>query len=392
MIRMKAQKYQRGSLALRKRKRQPDLWEFRFYTEERGQTVYRRRAIGTVIDLPTRKDAEKAVAQLRVNVNSGATFAPMNLEELVNHYKLNELPENHSFSTQYGYENLLNTQILPKWGTCRLAEIKSTKVENWLRDLKKIKDGKPASPSYRSKIRNLMSTLFSHAIRNEWAATNPITAVRTSAKRLRTPDILTPEQYRALLDELGQRERVLVLLVGATGLRRGELIALKWRDLDLEGHLVNVTHSVWHSIEGETKTEASRRPVPLPPLVVRELRRWKKSALYRSEGDYVFPSVQKNGTQPVQPEMILRRHIRPALQRLGVNKRIGWHSFRHGLATLLRQTGSDVKTAQELLRHANSRITLDIYQQAIPEERRAAQASAFDALMGPIKQSNHNKP
>ena len=71
-----------------------------------------------------------------------------------------------------------------------------------------------------SKIRNLMSALFSHAIRNEWAVTNPITAVRTSAKRLRTPDILAPEEFRALLGELDLRERVLLLLVGATGLRR----------------------------------------------------------------------------------------------------------------------------------------------------------------------------
>ena len=85
----------------------------------------------------------------------------------------------------------------------------------------------------------------------------------------------------------------------------------------------------------------------------------------------------KEGTQPLRPEMILRRHIRPALERLHVTKRIGWHSFRHGLATLLRQNGVDVKTAQELLRHANSRITLDIYQQSVPEERRAAQALAF---------------
>jgi hypothetical protein len=191
---MKAQKYQRGSLTLRKRQRQPDLWEFRFYTEERGRTVYRRQPVGSVVDFPTRKDAEKAVAKLRVKVNDGAAFAPITIEQLVDHYKLHELPENHSFSTMAGYTNILDTQVLPKWGECSLSEIKSMNVENWLRVLKKKRDGKPASPGYRSKIRNLMSALFSHAIRNEWAVTNPITAVRTSAKRLRTPDILAPEE------------------------------------------------------------------------------------------------------------------------------------------------------------------------------------------------------
>ena len=139
----------------------------------------------------------------------------------------------------------------------------------------------------------------------------------------------------------------------------------------------NVTHSVWHNVEGDTKTEASRKPVPLHPLVVEALKQWKLTTLYRSDDDYLFPSIAKNGTQPIQPDMILKRHIRPALERIGVTKRIGWHSFRHGLATMLRQKGVDVKTAQELLRHANSRITLEIYQQSVSEEKRGAQNLAF---------------
>ena len=65
---------------------------------------------------------------------------------------------------------------------------------------------------------------------------------------------------------------------------------------------------------------------------------------------------------------------------MGVKKRIGWHSFRHGFSQLLRQNGIDVKTAQELLRHANSRTTLDIDQQTVTDERRAAQALAFSDL------------
>jgi site-specific recombinase XerD len=83
----------------------------------------------------------------------------------------------------------------------------------------------------------------------------------------------------------------------------------------------------------------------------------------------------------MQPDMILKRHIRPALERLGIKKRIGWHSFRHGLATMLRQKGVDLKTAQELLRHANSRITQDIYMQAVSEEKRVAQDLVFRGLL-----------
>jgi integrase len=101
--------------------------------------------------------------------------------------------------------------------------------------------------------------------------------------------------------------------------------------------------------------------VPLHSVLVEELRQWRKISLYRSDEDFVFPSIAKNGGQPISPDMILKRHIRPALKQVGVTKRIGFHSFRHGLATMLRQRGVDIKTAQELLRNANSRITLEIY-------------------------------
>lgn len=122
--------------------------------------------------------------------------------------------------------------------------------------------------------------------------------------------------------------------------------------------------------------------MPLPKVVLKELKAWRKKSLYRSDDDYLFPSILKNGTQPLQPDMILKRFIRPALKRLKVTKRIGWHSFRHGLSNQLRENGVDVKTAQELLRHANSRITLDIYQQTVTDERRVAQVIAVKGLLG----------
>lgn len=174
----------------------------------------------------------------------------------------------------------------------------------------------------------------------------------------------------------------MVLLVAATGLRRGELFALRWSDLNFDEALVNVTRSIWHNVEGDTKTRASRKPVPVPQLILDELKQWRKQSAYQSDDDYLFPSTLKNGAQPLQPDMILKRFIRPALKQIGVNKIIGWHSFRHGLSNQLRQNGADVKTAQELLRHANSRITLDICQQTVTSERRIAQAVAFQTLLG----------
>ena len=75
----------------------------------------------------------------------------------------------------------------------------------------------------------------------------------------------------------------------------------------------------------------------------------------------------------MSPDTLLKKVIRPAVRRAGINdKAIGWHSFRHSLATNLRAAGVDLKTAQELLRHANSRITLDVYTRAISATKREA--------------------
>ena len=75
------------------------------------------------------------------------------------------------------------------------------------------------------------------------------------------------------------------------------------------------------------------------------------------------------GQQPYWPENLLRRHIRPAARACGIEKTIGWHTFRHSYATQLKTNGEDVKVVQESLRHANSRITLDTYTQANTQRR-----------------------
>jgi integrase len=123
-------------------------------------------------------------------------------------------------------------------------------------------------------------------------------------------------------------------------------------------------------------------PVPLHPAVVQELIEWRKESPYSGDGDFLFPSVQLNGRQPLQPDMILKRHLRPASESLRIKKQIGWHSFRHGLATMLRQQGVDLKLAQAMLKHANSRIPWR-YQQVVGTEKRDAQQRVMDVLLVP---------
>jgi len=80
----------------------------------------------------------------------------------------------------------------------------------------------------------------------------------------------------------------------------------------------------------------------------------------------------------------MRLHILPVARKLGINKRIGWHTFRHTYSTLLRSTGAELKIMQELLRHSTIRVTLDTYTQAVTTEKRSAQ-EAVVALLCPRK-------
>jgi integrase len=106
------------------------------------------------------------------------------------------------------------------------------------------------------------------------------------------------------------------------------------------------------------------------------------SAPYNHPDDWIFASPRVKGKWPYQPDMILQRGIRPAAVEAGVTKRIGWHTFRHTFSTLLKASGVDVKVMQELLRHANSRITLDIYTQAMSPEKREAQTRVVKMFLG----------
>lgn len=167
-------RFQQGSLLKLKRKGGPDMWVFRWYEETDGTRVYRKRNIGTVVQLPLRRDAEKAATALRVNINSELRV-PETVTELIAHYRAYELTtERKAFATIEATSIYLTKHIEPKWGTLRLSEVRTVDVEKWLHELS-------YAPATLSKIRNIMSALFNHAIGHAWIQRNPITKVRASA-------------------------------------------------------------------------------------------------------------------------------------------------------------------------------------------------------------------
>jgi integrase len=262
-----------------------------------------------------------------------------------------------------------------------IRAVRTTDVEHWLRQLKRA-NGRLLAPSTKAKIRNVMSVLFNHAIRYEWLeqGRNPILLVRQGAKRQTIPECLEPEELRALLSQLDHCFRVMVFLDAATGLRRSELLALKWEDVDFERLQINVQRSIYLNVVGNSKTEASRKPVPMDLTVASELWTWKQDSAYGQPDDWIFASPHSRGRNPYWPDILLSRVIRPAAACAGIRKHIGWHTFRHTFATMLMANGENVKVVQELMRHANCRCTLEIYSQARIQAKREAQHRVVEMI------------
>jgi len=375
-------RYQQGSVQREKRRSGPDVWVFRWWESGfDGTSRHRKAIVGTVQVLPTEAMALKAARALRIDANQQTPqvdSGPSTISELIAHYRLKELAVESrgrkAFSTRAGYECYLEKWILPRWGSFRLEQVKPVAMEEWLDSIKRAR-------ATRAKIRNLMSALFHHAMRYEWVDTNPIKLVRQSAKRERVPDVLELSEIQLLLSKLEVRERTLVLLDAATGLRVSELLALRWDDVDFKALELSVTRSIWHQVVGECKTEASAKPVPLDSYMAEDLLRWRRTSPYPMQGDWVFASPSMQGKQPYWPDNLMKRYIKPVARANGIHKKIGWHTFRHTFGTLLKDNGEDVKTVQELLRHANSRITLDVYTQAVNSTKRAAQSKVVKMMV-----------
>ncbi len=287
---------------------------------------------------------------------------------------LSEGADWHSQATRVAYREFLKRWIRPHWAEVDVRNVRTVAVEHWLRQLRR-SDGVPLADTTKAKIRNLFSVLFNHAIRYEWLeqGKNPITLVRQSAKRKRVPEVLEPHEVQRLLLQLNSCFRVMVLLDVTTGLRRSELLALKWSDVDFSNLEINVVRSVYLRVIGNCKTEASRKPVPLDPHVAADLWIWKETSTYQRPNDWVFASPHTRGQYPFWPDVLLQKIIRPAALRAGISKRIGWHTFRHTFSTLLVANGENVKVVQELMRHASSRCTLEVYSQARIAAKRQAQ-------------------
>jgi integrase len=390
---MRRTSYQKGSLKLADRKK-GKVWEFLWREVQLDGSIRRKHiVIGTQEEFPTESAAQTAVDAIRLEINQQTPqqlIKKISFETLVNHYRQHELPDifnktkptpdaadedRKSYSTQVTYEGYLQKWILPRWRACRLTDVKAVEVEKWLKSLCFPNTRIALARGSKAKIRNIMSALYSHAMRWEWADKNPITNVRQSAKRQSAPDILTPVEIMAFLKELPDPLRTMIELDAFTGLRRGELIGLRWQDVDFGNLILRVRCSLVVMVEGAPKTEASLKDVPLDAQTAESIWAWKQRSPYQAAGDWVFGSPHTKGKQPYWPGTLWRYYGKPALKRAGITKQVSYHTFRHTFGTLLNANGENAKVVQELLRHASLKVTTDVYMQAVSPQKREAQSN-----------------
>jgi integrase len=359
-------RYQHGSLTTEKRQNGSSVWVYRWRElDNETNSVQRKKIVGTKQDYPTKSAALKAVEGLKLDINVEVLCtSPLTIDQAIAHYKDTELSDinGKTARTKEVYRYQLEKVVSPRWGSFRLTEVAPVAVEKWLNEML-------VAPGTKAKTKGVMSILFQHAMRYQWATMNPIRLVRQSAMPLNEEIVLSAVEVSALLSELRGPFYTLILLVSVTGLRRGELFGLKWEDVDFQEAEIRIVRSIVDQIEGPPKTLASRRPIPMSPELSSALEDLRKQTSFPLAGDWVFASPSALGAKPYWPDAVLKRHVLPAAERAGITKRIGWHSFRRTLATLLHSSGATVKTTQELLRHASPLMTMGVYAKAVTADK-----------------------
>lgn len=381
--------YQEGSYERTKRANGPDAWEFRWRERQSdGTNKLKRKVIGNVKDYPTLAEARLANQSFVAQINAKEQRQRVGRRTIADawgdfqEFELRNPTINRSETTIEAYLTQFRRYILPRWADTPLEEIYGALIEDWLAKLTLLDEKTPAAPATKTKIRNLLSALFAHCIRRRlYFGQNPIAEVRQSAKRRRVPVILTvPEMAGTLFNIESTVVRAMVAAAAGSALRRSELCGLKWRDLDFDNLWFTLERGVVRKFETRMKTEASSKGLPMLPELSELLRDWRRQTPYPGDNDWVFASPYTNGERPYWPDMVLKHHIRPAAKKAGVTKHIGWHTFRHSVGTLLNANGENIKTIQELLRHANPGVTLQHYVQGDVETKRRALKNSMSGL------------
>ncbi len=268
-------------------------------------------------------------------------------------------------NTVAGYESVLRAHLLPAFGPVPVASIDTTAVKRFTASMF------AAGKSYQTvkNALNVLRSVLATAVESRLMASNPAVGVRlpkTAARQARHERqaervFLTADQVHDLADAMPAPFGTLVTFAAYTGLRAGELAALRVVDLDLEAGRVTVRRSVAEVhgalVEGSTKT-GEARTVTLPRFLVHELREYL-AATGRRGAAYLFAAV--DGGQ-LRQSNFYRRTFKPTVRATdGIPDGLRFHDLRHTCAALLIAQGAHPKAVQERLGHSSIEVTMDVY-------------------------------
>ena len=285
-------------------------------------------------------------------------------------------------TTQLCYENRIYLHIIPSIGEIPLNKLTQSDLQKFYADLKKNgrkskieRYGTGVSDRLVRSCHATCRTALQKAVDEKLISVNPAIGCKLPPKKAQEMQVLTHEEMRRFLIQSKQDDFYeLALLELATGMRRGEICALKWSDLDFETGALHIQRQAYHVDHGvvisEPKTKQSCRSIILPPSVLNVLRQYREAV----DSEWMFPSPVKEG-EPLNPNGVYRKMVK-ILDRAQC-KRVRFHDLRHTFATTALEHGMDIKTLSAIIGHVSSATTLDIYSH-ITDEMQANAANKIE--------------
>jgi integrase len=343
-------------------------------------------------------EATKLKAKLEVSVHEKRYVEPkkLTLGEHLNQW-IREYPviAQLSGSTTQRYKEIIDTHIIPALGRKRLDKLTTADIRSFLATCLSCgrKDGRPGGLSAQTviHIRRVLRLTLKQAVSDKLIASNPTDDTR-SPKVARTvhPTLTAEEMVRFRNAAKTSKNYMAVLLALHTGMRRGEILGLKWRDVDFDLACLSVRETYQKLREaGDTfkrpKSDSGMRTITLEDALLRELknhREWQIKArrqigMRPSDNDLVIAELDGS---PVSP-MAVTKALIPILKRAGLPP-MNLHGLRHAHASLLAHLGVPPKVTQERLGHSRIELTLGIYTHVLPGGHREAANKFHAALTG----------
>jgi integrase len=334
----------------------------------------RRRVLRyeTLAPMSRREAADVLAQRLAAAGRQAASRSRVTFRTLVSEWQATVLPM-YKASTQKNHRHIATKHLLPQFGDKAVSDVTRQEVQAYVAHLTQV----GYAPKTIDHIHDVLSAVLRTAVKWGHVHDNPARGVDLPALRTVRPKcVLTTAQAAALLADLPPLARTMAGVAMLTGLRRGELFALRWKAVNLTDAHLTVQEAVYEGAFGTPKTDAGIRRVPLAAATVALLTDWLRRGKSIDTDVLVFSTWSG---KPISPNNVLRRWIFPACARLGL-PRATWLTFRRTYASWSHDKGVPGKVVATLMGHAKADVTLNVYTQVMDDSLRTAVNRVGDGL------------